>query len=91
MLCSLLNLLAFLAHMMLERGDHLSQRGLATTSRRELWHTLRTAMRCILVSRGAQMLRLYRDEVQASPSRAWSWPGPTASGPLQALRGEVVL
>jgi len=40
----LLNLLAFIAHMLLERGDRLYQRCLATTSRRELWHTLRTAM-----------------------------------------------
>jgi hypothetical protein len=46
----LLNLLAFLAHMILERGDRLYQRCLATTSRRELWNTLRTAMRMILVT-----------------------------------------
>ena len=40
MVFSLLKLLAFLAPMSLERGDRLSQRCLATPSRRELWHTL---------------------------------------------------
>src|SRR5262249_1264924 len=63
----LLNLLAFIAHMILDRGDRLYQRCLATTSRRELWHTLRTAMRMILVESWAQMLRIYLDEEQASP------------------------
>ena len=63
----LLNLLAFMAHMILERGDCLYQRCVATTSRRELWHTLRTAMRMILVASWAQMLRIYLDEAPLSP------------------------
>jgi len=46
----LLNLLAFSTHVLLERGDRLYHRCLATTSRRELWHTPRTAMRMILVT-----------------------------------------
>ncbi len=53
--------------MILERGDRLYQLCVATTSRRELWHTLRTAMRLIVVRSWAQMLRLYLDEAQASP------------------------
>jgi hypothetical protein len=35
----LLNLSAFIAHLILDRGDRLSQRCVATTSRKELWHT----------------------------------------------------
>ena len=54
-------------HTILERGDRLYQLCVATTSRRELWHTLRTAMRLIVVRSWAQMLRLYLDEAQASP------------------------
>ena len=63
----LLNVLAFVAHVSLERGDRLYQRCLATTSRRELWHTLRTAMRMILVTSWAELLRVYLDEVAPSP------------------------
>lgn len=63
----LLNLLAFIAHMILERGDRLYQRCLATTSRRELWHTLRTAMRMILVEAWAEFLLIYLDETGPSP------------------------
>ncbi len=62
-----LNLFAFIAHMILERGDRLYQRCLATTSRRELWQTLRTTMRMILVGSWVQMLRLYLDEKSAGP------------------------
>jgi hypothetical protein len=63
----LLNLLAFIAHMILERGDRLYQRCLATTSRRELWHTLRTAMRMILVASWSQLLLIYLDEDHPGP------------------------
>jgi len=63
----MLNLFAFIAHMILERGDRLYQRCLATTSRQELWHTLRTTMRMILVGSWVQMLRLYLDEEPAGP------------------------
>jgi hypothetical protein len=67
MVFSLLNLLAFMAHRLLERGDRLSQRCVATTARRELWPTLRTAMRMILVASWAQMLRISLDEAPLSP------------------------
>jgi hypothetical protein len=63
----LLNLLAFIAHMILERGDRLYQRCLATTSRRELWHTLRTAMHMMLVTVWADFLLIYLDEAGPSP------------------------
>jgi hypothetical protein len=63
----LLNLLAFVAHVILERGDRLYQRCLATTSRRELWNTLRTAMRMILVTSWAQLLLVYLDDAGPSP------------------------
>jgi hypothetical protein len=67
MVFSLLHLLAFIAHRILERGDPLYQRCMATTSRREWWHTLRTAMRMILVARWAQRLRISLDEEPLSP------------------------
>jgi hypothetical protein len=63
----LLNLLAFIAHMILERGDRLYQRCLMTTSRRELWHTLRTAMHMMLVTAWADFLLIYLDEAIHSP------------------------
>jgi hypothetical protein len=63
----LLNLLAFIAHMILDRGDRLYQRCLATTSRRELWHTLRTAMRMILVASWSQLLLIYLDADHPGP------------------------
>ena len=63
----LLNLLAFMAHMSLDRSDRVYQRCLATTSRRELWHTLRTAMRLILVSSWSQRLLIYLDEEDQGP------------------------
>jgi hypothetical protein len=63
----LLNLLAFIAHMLVERGDRLSQRCLATTARRGLWHTFRTTMRMILVANWTECLLLYLDEAGASP------------------------
>jgi len=63
----LLNLLAFIAHMILDRGDRLYQRCLATTSRKELWHALRAGMRMILVSSWSQMLLIYLDEDAQGP------------------------
>ena len=63
----LLNLLAFVAHVILERGDRLYQRCLATTSRRELWHTFRTTIRMILVLSGSQLLLTYLDEEGPGP------------------------
>jgi hypothetical protein len=67
MVFAMRTLLACIAHGILDRGDHLYQRGLATTSRRELWHTLRTAMRMIFVPRWAQRLRRYRDDAHPGP------------------------
>jgi hypothetical protein len=64
---SLRNLLACIAPVMLERGDRLSQRGLATTSRRERWHTRRTAMRMMLGTAWADVLLLSLDEAGPSP------------------------
>jgi hypothetical protein len=60
MVLYLLNLFACIAHLILERGDRLSQRCLATTSRRERWPTLRTAIRMTLVNVGADFLLLSR-------------------------------
>ena len=53
--------------MILERDDRLYQRCLATTSRRELWHTLRTTMRMRLVSSWVEFLLIYLGEDDPSP------------------------
>lgn len=82
----LLNLLAFVAHVILERGDQLYQRCLVTTSRRELWHTFRTTMRMILVSSWAQLLLIYLDEEGPSPSGLGPRPGPEESGLCATLK-----
>jgi hypothetical protein len=63
----LLNLLAFIAHAILERGDRLYQRCLATTSHRELWHTLRTVMHMLLVTTWSDFLLIYLDDAGPSP------------------------
>ena len=63
----LLNLLACIAHMILDRGDRFYQRCRATTSRKELWHTLRAGMRMLLVSSWSQMLLIYLDEEAQGP------------------------
>jgi hypothetical protein len=78
----LLNLLAFIAHMLLERGDRLSQRCLATTARRELWHTLRTAMHLMLVTAWADFLLIYLDEAGPRPYRAWGQAGTSLERPV---------
>ena len=67
MVLYVLNVCAFIAHRILERGERLYQRCLATTSRRELWHTLRTTVRMLLVGSWVQMLCLYLDEEPGSP------------------------
>jgi hypothetical protein len=67
MVFDLLKLLAFIAQMILERGDRLYQRCLTTTSRRERWHTLRTAMPLRLVTAWADFLLISLDEAGSSP------------------------
>ena len=64
------NLLACIAHGILERGDRLSQRCVATTARRALWHTRRTARRMILVSAWADFLLISWDDAGRGPSGA---------------------
>jgi hypothetical protein len=82
MVFSLRNLLACIAPVMLERGDRLSQRGLATTSRRELWHTRRTAMRRMLVTAWADVLLLSLDAAGPSPYSAAVQAGTSLERPL---------
>jgi hypothetical protein len=80
MVFSLLTLFAFIAHGILERGDRLYQRCLATTSRRKFWNTLRTAMRMILVTVWAESLWIYLDEAGPSPESAAVQAGTCRSG-----------
>lgn len=64
----LLNLLAFLVHQIIERGDHLYQRCLGVGfARREMWNGLRFLMHRFLVESWAEMLRLWlAEEAEAS-------------------------
>lgn len=81
-----LHVLAFVAHGILERGDRLSQRCLATTSRRALWNTLRTALAMILVASWAPFLWLSRDETGPSPEGTSAQAGATGERPMRNAR-----
>ena len=55
----LLNLLAFLMHKLIERGDRLYQKVMELgESRRERWNSLRSLMKMILVESWAQMMSI---------------------------------
>jgi hypothetical protein len=55
----LLNLLAYVAHVLLALGDRLSQRCRAQESRRELGAALRTTVNIVLVESWGHLLRVY--------------------------------
>ena len=63
----LLNLLAYVAHVVLALGDRLYQRCRAQESRRELWNALRTLVNAFLVENWAALLAVYLDDAEASP------------------------
>jgi hypothetical protein len=55
----LLNLLAFVAHIILEMGDRVYQQCRAEQSRKELWNILRSAMHLVLVDSWQSLLLAY--------------------------------
>jgi hypothetical protein len=63
----LLNLVAYVAHVLLALGDRLYQRCRAQESRRELWAALRALLNGLLVESWAHLLRVYLEEADASP------------------------
>jgi hypothetical protein len=63
----LLNLLAYVAHVVLALGARLSQRCRTQESRRELWAALRTLVNALLVESWTHLLRVYLEEADASP------------------------
>jgi hypothetical protein len=63
----LLNLLAYVTHVILALGDRLYQRCRAQESRRELWNALRTLVNRVLVMSWAALLVVYLDDTEASP------------------------
>jgi hypothetical protein len=63
----LLNLLAFLAHKLLEFGDRLYQQCRAGESRRGLWTLFRSAFYLIAVDTWAALLRYHLRETTAGP------------------------
>ncbi|MGH7895484.1 MAG: hypothetical protein ACREQL_12505, partial [Candidatus Binatia bacterium] len=67
MVFSLLNLLAFLAHKLLEFGDRLYQQGRAGESRRGLWTLFRSAFYLIAVDTWEALLRFHLRETAAGP------------------------
>jgi hypothetical protein len=62
-----LNLLAFVAHQILEMGDRLYQRCRQQESLRELWNGLRTVMALVLVGSWSQLLQFWVEGGGASP------------------------
>jgi hypothetical protein len=63
----LLNLLAYVTHVVLALGDRLYQRCRAQESRRELWNALRTLVNTFLVASWPALLAVYLDDTAASP------------------------
>ena len=63
----LLNLLASVAHVIVELGDRLYQRCRVRESRRELWAALRTRLHAVLVASWAQRLLGYWEEEATGP------------------------
>jgi hypothetical protein len=63
----LLNLLAYVTHVVLALGDRLYQRCRAQESRRELWNALRVLVNAFPVASWPQLLQVYLEEVEASP------------------------
>jgi hypothetical protein len=60
----LLNLIAFVTHIILALGDRLYQQCRGQESRRELWNQLRTFMNKLLFASWQQMLEFWlADEV----------------------------
>jgi hypothetical protein len=63
----LLNLLAYVTHVVLALGDRLYQRCRAQESRRELWNALRTLVNTFLITSWAALLAVYLDDIDISP------------------------
>ena len=63
----LLNLLAYVTHVVLALGDQLYQRCRGQESRRELWNALRALVNAFLVESWGHLLRVYLEEAEASP------------------------
>jgi hypothetical protein len=63
----LLNLLAYVTHVVLALGDRLYQRCRAQESRRELWNALRVLVNAFLVESWQSLLQIYLEEADASP------------------------
>jgi hypothetical protein len=62
----LLNLLAYVTHVVLALGDRLYQRCRAQESRRELWNALRTLVNAFLVTSWPALLQIYLEDTDAS-------------------------
>ena len=63
----LLNLVAYVTHVVLALGDRLYQRCRAQESRRELWNALRTLVNVLLVESWRHLVLVYLEEADASP------------------------
>jgi DDE_Tnp_1-associated/Transposase DDE domain len=63
----LLNLLAYVSHVLLALGDRLYQRCRTQESRRELWNALRTLVNALRVESWEHLLQVYLEEADASP------------------------
>jgi hypothetical protein len=64
---SLLNLLAYVTHVVLALGDQLYQRCRAQESRRELWQALRALVNAFLMKSWHPLFQVYLEDAAASP------------------------
>jgi len=67
MVFSLLNLLAYVTHVVLALGDQLYQRCRTQESRRELWQALRALVNAFLIESWPPLLEVYLEDADASP------------------------
>jgi hypothetical protein len=63
----LLNLLAYVTHVVLALGDRLYQRCRGQESRRELWNALRTLVNAFLVASWPSLLQLSLEAADTGP------------------------
>jgi hypothetical protein len=63
----LLNLLAYVTHVVWALGARLYQRCRAQEARRELWNALRVLVNAFLVESWQSLLQLYLEEADSSP------------------------
>jgi hypothetical protein len=79
MVFGLFNLLAVVAHTILDLGDRLYQHCRAQESPRKLWNELRTLMHWVVVQGWPRLLLFYLEDEGTGPWGDRLGPGPTSN------------